>query len=605
MVWVALLMPALLLGAVILIGTYEAAALLPQGLGFAVLGFGWAAIRQGRLRRRLGKSKTSFTQAGVAAGILAAALVGSAVLGPFLPGTGHQREVLRRYVTPPVKLPSHTSPLVGFRSFSADLDGSYYDTELLKVEGISEGYLRFAVMDYYNGITMDATAGGKGTASTGFQQMGSQIPSEVDGEPVQALITVLAGYAGNGNLSMWVPSQGIPRQIGFQGNNAATHASSLLFNISTGQGIVTDRLQEGDEIGISAVPVPTVDFEVEEQPGGSPIIGADAYNFAEAELGSLSNPEAGEWEQLVQVAQALRSDSAKDTFWSDGSKSGEEEYRPGHGQNRLLQMLSETKLIGSDEQYSVLMALAANRLSFPARVVFGAQVPSDGVIRGKNVCAWVEIQTGDNEWKALLPDQFIPPRDRVLEKPQPPTVIIGNTADVPPANPERAPSWLEVVVDPNKAILISDNPWIENLIQLALWIVRWAGPPVSLILLLVIGITGAKAIRSRRRRASGPFTTRIAGGWRELVDLSRDMGYEVPLLGTRREQSAAIGNADLRAVADAADQAIFSAGNPDSGQVAGFWALVKTAKKSMMKSLKFFKRWKARLSLRSLARAPK
>jgi hypothetical protein len=604
-VWAALVMPTLLLAMVILIGTYEPAALIPQGLGFAVLAFGWAAVRHARRRKRIGKSATSITQVSVVAGILAVALAGAAVLGPYLPGTNHQREVLRRYVVPPVQLPSHTSPLAGFRNFSAETDTSYHDDELLKVEGdLSPGYLRFAVLDYYNGITMDATAGrrgGGGSASTGYQQMGSQIPSDVAGNEVQVLITVQKAYAENADLSMWVPSPGIPKQIGFQGNNAATHATSLLFNLSTGQGLVTDRLQEGDQIGIAAVPVQAIDLQHEEVPGGAPIIDSAGYGFAEAQWSALTNSNSTDWDQLVQLADKLR-DGA---FWSDGSKSGEEEYRPGHGQNRLLQMLTDTAIIGSDEQFAVLMALAANRLNFPARVVLGAELKDDGVVRGEDVCAWVELQVGDGEWKALLPSSFIPPRDQKWTKPPPPKVVTGTTSQVPPANPERAPSWLDVVVDPNQNIQVTENPWIENLIQMALWVVRIAGPPISLILLFIIVVVTAKAIRSQRRRGTGPLTTRIAGGWKELTDLARDMGYQVPAGATRREQSAAIGVEGLRAVAEAADQAVFSAGNPDQGQVTGFWLLVKAARKSMMKSVKFFKRWKTRLSLRSLVRAAK
>ena len=51
-----------------------------------------------------------------------------------------------------------------------------------------------------------------------------------------------------------------------------------------------------------------------------------------------------------------------------------------------------------------------------------------------------------------------------------------------------------------------------------------AGIPVLAVAGLAGALVAAKALRRRRRRSFGPPATRVAGAWRELVDLSRDLG---------------------------------------------------------------------------------
>ena len=74
--------------------------------------------------------------------------------------------------------------------------------------------------------------------------------------------------------------------------------------------------------------------------------------------------------------------------------------------------MKATQLAGNDEQYASALALAANRLGVPARVVLGAVPDADGAVKGKDVHAWVEVRRTDGEWQAILPSQFLPDRNK-------------------------------------------------------------------------------------------------------------------------------------------------------------------------------------------------
>src|SRR6185437_14492816 len=70
---------------------------------------------------------------------------------------------------------------------------------------------------------------------------------------------------------------------------------------------------------------------------------------------------------------------------------------------------------------------------------------------------------------------------------------------------------------------------------IVLVLLRDVGLPLLVLALIAAGLTGAKALRRRRRRLPA---ARVAGAWRELLDLGRDLGVAPVVHATRREQAA-------------------------------------------------------------------
>ncbi len=102
--------------------------------------------------------------------------------------------------------------------------------------------------------------------------------------------------------------------------------------------------------------------------------------------------------------------------YSDGALPGEQQYEAGHDLDRLVDgFLLAPRPVGDDEQYAAAMALLANRVGVPARVVVGAVLPRDGKVRGEDVHAWVELRVFDGSWRTLPTREFMsrrPPQGR-------------------------------------------------------------------------------------------------------------------------------------------------------------------------------------------------
>lgn len=595
--WTAGIIPGLVLASSILLGTYEAAAPLIQGLAFAGIGFGWMAIRAQRRRRLVGTGSTNLTRIGMGAGVLVLAMGGALFIGPALAGGDTlNRLVLRSFVEPPVDLPSYTSPLVGFPKYSSKVPEKkrFYDTELFRFTSSAPvERVRIAVLDDYSGIAWNAIASGSGSVTTAFQRISNRIPDRPAGDLVDGIVVIADAYASIPELGPWVPGTGRAANVRFLGDDARSHELGFLYNLTTGQGLVTDSLRPGDRIQFSDEVIPDIGTG-ELVPGGSPVLGDEEYGFIGNYLGKLvANTDASAGDQLREAMAKLQQG-----YYSDGTAPSEYGYHSGHDQRRLLVFLGGEQLVGSDEQYAATLGLVAAELGFPSRVVFGADVPADGVVKGQNITAWVEIQVADGSWRAIPPGQFIPDRDRSPDKIPPQQYKDAAATIVPPPKPVRPPgsfdSWFEL-----QPGLATGNPFLDQLLQILLAVLRWVGPPLLVVLLVVGGITGAKAWRRRRRRARGPATTRIAGGWREAIDHARDLGHQVPLSATRQEQTLAVGRTELVALSAGADRAIFGPGEPSQDDVAAYWKQVDAGRAALSASVGRGRRWLARLSLRS------
>lgn len=131
---------------------------------------------------------------------------------------------------------------------------------------------------------------------------------------------------------------------------------------------------------------------------------------------------------------------------------------------------------------------------------------------------------------------------------------------------------------------------IPAIVLALLW---YAGLPLLAIAAVIAALTGAKALRRRRRRGTGPPAARVAGAWRELLDLGRDMGIAPAAHATRREQATRAeqdGFPQAVAMAVAADAAVFGPRDPDDATAASVWALVDQVRRGATANLARWRR---------------
>jgi len=598
---VVLLVPVALFIMVTLLSTEQPGAILIQGLGFTIVAVAWVAVRT-RRRRLMNTQKTSVYQLSTAAGMVAAALLVGAFVGPVMPGTTvTPRTVLRTYLQPPLDVSQYPSPLPGLVKYSSPLRQQYYDVPLATVSGAPVGSLiRIAVLDQYTGLGWSAT--GTSVYGEGFRRVGVRLPVSSQADPVEISLTITPEYAGAWELRNWVPSLGETSQVSFTSDNARAHTESLAYDRIKGQILLTDGLDGDDVVTLITHPVPV--WQIDAEPpvaDGLVMVPMGDSEFLASYLPPLMAGGTSNWERLLKIGNAFALG-----FWSDGSRPGEGHYLPGNGQARLEFFMMGLNLVGSDEQFAAAFALAANRLGYPARVVFGARIGADGLVQGKDVKAWVEIQTTEG-WMALPTELYIPDRDRIPENIPPDQTTHNQATDVPPPYPVEPPGS-EDVQDTQATAGHSQTPEEEEVIEPPAWWIRpamYAGAAAGGLLALFLLLVAAKLARASRRRRIGSPVKRIAGGWLELLDRARDLGATVqtgPL--TRREQAQDLGLEPLESMAPITDSAMFGPKDPDSAMVATYWKAVDAAKTDMLRTQPRLRRLRARITPRSLLPKP-
>ena len=589
-----LLLPVALLAIVILLGTIEPAGLLIQGLGFAMVAFLWVVLRRRRRLRVVGTGAGDRSQILIGAVLVAAALGLGAVAGGHLPGTDAPRTVLRTYVQPPFDITQYPSPLVGFRKYTEGAQ-KVWDQELFAVQGVKSGSLiRIAVLDDYSGTVWSA-AGASGGTGYNFRKVGQTIApvSEMSGVAGQrATLTMRPAYAGLGDANTWVPTVGYPTSMVFGGARAKELAESVRYNPSTGQALVGARFRDGDKVTVEAAPVVPVPKDF--QAGSGSTVPTDATKVVAAKAVKWAQKKPTPWEQLQAVAKALQ-----DGAYSDGTKTGETQYLPGHGVARTSTFLGRQQLVGNDEQYASTFALMANNLGVPARVIMGAVVPEGGAVRGQDVHAWVELRGADGRWYAVPTATFTPDRNKTPQQQPKATAKDSNAADVPPPNAQRPPGSVDATFETTSAT-VKPPTILERLAALPGWVLlllKVIGYPLLVLGAIIGGLAGARWWRRRKRQRTGPPSRRLAQGWRDVVDHARDLGVAVPAGLTRREQAALVGHPELAGVAD---RAVFGYGEPEVAAVQAYWANCKRVKSELTSRSSRWKRVARLVSVRGL-----
>ena len=608
--WLAAVLPVLgmtaVLSGVIVLGVRRPHSLLLQGSVFAAVALAWLAIRAHRASAAVHGGSASYVR-GAGAGVMLALAAAVAFPASALVGNDDdERAVARNWVEPPFDIGRYPSPLAGFRKY-IDLKGrtdptNVYDKTLLDIEGVDAGTrVRFATMDRYDAMVWGASDNAlPGPGDDSFQRVSSTIDNPVAGTEVDVTVTLGEGWSG-----VWLPTVGALQSISFETGDRRAKAEVFRYNLATSTAVVPSGMVPGDRYSFTAVepdarltPETVGSAETTGLPPGVGFIQGPAQKWTE---GAGADP----MDRVLAAAEHLRSRGR----YSDGIGRTERIYVAGHSVWRLSdEFVNAPQIVGNDEQYAATMALIANQVGVPARVVLGAVVPEGGRVTGKEVSAWVELRAADGSWRTLPTESFMsttPPADRI---PETDTPMSGTV--IPPPNPIPPPSdageQSDADLKERKATREKADAEEDRLIAgLPAWVgavLTYVGGPLLLVALLLGVVVGLKALRRHRRRSAGPPSARFVGAWRELVDHARDLGQGVPLgpAVTRREQSAGIESGRAGLLARRADSFVFGPSAPAASAAASYWELIDAERRAMSAEAGRRKRLVAVISLRSL-----
>jgi hypothetical protein len=393
-------------------------------------------------------------------------------------------------------------------------------------------------------------------------------------------------------------------EIDFRGDRAEELRRGTYVNTVTGTAVATPGLEKGDEYTVDAVLPNEPDDEQLAEVSFGRVTMPKPSNVPE-ELTALAAETVAGAETPIEQVRALESFLSEGGFFSHGLE-GEVLSRAGHTAERISTLLGAEQMVGDDEQYAVAMALLAGQIDIPARVVMGYYPDEEQAggasfaATGDNVHAWVEVNFEGIGWMSFNPtppeDQVpndtntkprVDPKPQVLQPPPPPQEPV----DLPPTLPDDRESEDEKL----------------NLAGIIGAILVIGGISLAVIALLAspfIVIGAWKAGKRRSRRAAALTADRISGGWDELTDRAVDYGARLAPGGTRIEEAAVVASAltvpQVTALAERADSEVFGPAEPTAQDVESFWHEVDEIVGGLGKDAGFWKRIKARLSLRSL-----
>jgi hypothetical protein len=333
---------------------------------------------------------------------------------------------------------------------------------------------------------------------------------------------------------------------------AESRREGLRYNLATATAVVPVGVGKGDDYEFTAV-LPPQRLTPRMRPWTGPVMPVEGMEQVDPLIQPVLASRAPPMRKVFVLAKFLREEGR----YSDGAKPGETRFAAGHDLERIVDDFLLTKRpVGNDEQYAAAMAMLANRLGVPARVVVGAVVPRDGKVRGEDVHAWVELRVSDGSWRVLPTEEFMgekPPRRNLSVAPRPrvpPRAVVEPREPVTQPEVQREQQAKDVADAEQRSLVLRVLPW-------------------TLLVLLVLALPIAKLLRREVRRRRGRPSDRVAGAWAELVDHARDLGIAVPSGATRPAQArvlAVAGDFPQRA-----DHDVFAEAEPEEAEVARAW----------------------------------
>ena len=568
------------------------------------------------------RSRTDRRRALTGAGMILVAVLATVAVVPWAAADADRR-VLRSATGPERQIAEAVSPLSEYRAMFSD---SRVDDVLFRVSGDAAlpDRIRVATLNSYDGEIFRSSGTGEGR----FVRVPSRLPA-ADGRTVDAEVEI--GDLGG----IWMPTAGSLVQATFAGDRPNQLADRFYYSAEAEAGvqIADGGLVPGDRYRLTATEPTAPDLATLSAPGapGGVSGGENLRRWVdEHKTGDDGAALAGLVQMLRErgyLSHGLApAAGAAAPYWATDlagyqvqpSASGHSLARIETMFQRLLEREDDPRAaasgnyvaaVGDDEQFAVATALIAHQLGFPARVVVGTRLTSAdldlptceaGVCRADDLSAWTEVQGADGRWAAIdvTPQHEQSPSLEVTEQRDPENVteVRPDTVDdvVPPA-PVQEDNTLN---DEDRGPDGLDLAW--------LWpIVRVAG--ISLLAVLVLfgpflAVVIAKAIRRRGRRRDPDPRAAIAGGWEEYVDAGVDSGRELPRSPTRSELAAALGTEGGAHLAAEADRAVFSSRTVTADEVAAFWRIVDTERRSLARQRGGWRRLLAAVSLRSFLR---
>lgn len=590
-------------------GTHETSLAAVRGMLFVAVAVAWLAFR----RRAVGApaavvqstpspSGGELRRTAFAAVVLAVAGAVAVAASPVLSASAN-RQILRDGVVPPLDLRDYASPLSSFRDYVKNQK----DTKLLSVTGLPAGArIRLATLDSYDGVVFDVFGGNSGNyapISNAAAIGGSRTEAPLADTGSVDVSVAVEGYKG-----VWLPSSGTLRSVEFDGARGTELGGSLYFNAGTDTALTTARLQAGDTYSLG-VAYPALPAETELAQAGFAAVSLPPVESVPQIVAAKANEIVGDATLPLERVRKLEAALSKQGAFSHGL-DGEARSMSGHGAQRIASLLNAKQMVGDDEQYAVAMALMARGLGIPARVVMGfypdpkkPQGPGAVELTGDDVHAWVEVAFAGAGWVPFNPTPSkdnvpIPPDPQPKSKPQPQVLQ--------PPPPPQAPAELPPDSAPDAQDAEQNQQGLWGVLGPILLAIGIGLIPVAVLLLPLVLIAWLKLRRRKRRAGTGSPTDRISGGWSEVISTAADLGTPVPAGATRRENAASLAEAFPASgtttvlLAHRADEAVFAAGDPTGEQIRAFWADVDSSLQGMTGSVGFWRRQRARFSLRSL-----
>lgn len=555
-------------------------------VAFAVVAVSWTVLRG--LRTSPGASVHGASRGRVTRGVTALVVLAGALLiaVPLSGSTAPGGATLRGRSNALPDLTGLDSPLRRFRTFTEQWQsspGSVYDRVLFTVSGAPRGSrVRLVTLDSFDGNQwLPANDSVLGTDIDSFQRLDTRVDNPLRGRVVRAQVGIRRPYA-----SVWAPTIGSLTSFQMLYADPGGRRSELRYNLATSTAVLPTGLTRLDPYEFTSVLRPDGLTEQTPRWEGPGLASVENDPRILAFMPKVLFARIPPMQKVFILAHWLRDQGR----YSDGALPGEQQYQAGHGADRVIDdFLLTPRPVGNDEQYASAMALLANRVGVPARVVVGAVLPRDGKVWGKDIHAWVEVRVRDGSWRTLPTREFMgnTPPGAVPSAAAPPLLPPGTP------EPESAQSQQEPTTDKDTEPQ-SGQERGARFLRSAPWLL--------LVFTLTLVLPAVKAIRRRRRRTRGRASDQMAGAWAELIDHARDLGIPVPQHASRPAQARVLATAG--ALSERGDDGVFGVEEPDPGEVAEYWEQVMGERRLLGRQLPLPRRLWAPFNPVTLLRRP-